>query len=159
MTTDNSGTARFYGLVGFGSSVTNQVPLGNSIDLTGTSGLLLNFAFSVPRDGTITALTAYFSTSGNSNFGDNTVTVFAQLYQTTVPDNLFTPIAAVKVTLAPTLTGTVPRGTVLKGTVSGLSVPVDPETRLLLVFYMTSAGTPPSPQNLEGYASAGLAIS
>ncbi|WP_308018570.1 hypothetical protein [Bacillus sp. SRB3LM] len=44
-------------LVGFGSSATGAIPVGGTIDLTGTAlGPILDFSFTMPDDGIITAI-------------------------------------------------------------------------------------------------------
>ena len=81
----------------------------------------------------------------------------AQLYSSTTPDNTFTPVPGALVTLAPALTGVLAAGVTSNGITTGLSIPVTPETRLLMVFSILAAGL--SLVNIvEGYASAGIAI-
>ncbi|EHQ87557.1 exosporium glycoprotein BclB-related protein [Desulfosporosinus youngiae] len=143
--------------VGFGNSVQGLTALGATIDLTGVGGLL-NFAYSVPRDGTITSIAAFFSVTAALALAGSTVTITAQLYSSTTPDNIFSPIAGTAVTLAPALTGVVSVGDISNGIVTGLAIPVTAETRLLMVFSAEAAGL--SLINIvAGYASAGVAIS
>lgn len=149
--------SRTSGLVGFGNSVSgiSQSSAGATIDLSGGSGQVLNFAFSVPRTGMLTSIAAYFSTiSGSEN--SSVAIVTAQLYQSTT-NNLFEPISGTDLTL----TGT----SIRRGIISSLSVPVTAGTRLLLVFSITSTrvsqggGAATNPQaTLVGYASAGVTI-
>ena len=113
---------------------------GTTIDLTNAAGTLTNFAFSVPRDGTITALSAFFSTTAALSLTGSTITIRAQLYQSTTPNNIFSPIAGAVVTLAPALTGVISIGSLSNGLTSGLSIPVTARTRLLLVFSTTASG-------------------
>ncbi|WP_339209478.1 exosporium glycoprotein BclB-related protein [Paenibacillus sp. FSL K6-3182] len=141
-----------------GSSAIGVSILGGIIDLTGAAGTLLNFAFPVPRNGTITSLAAYFSTTVALSLVDSTVTITAQLYQSTTPNNSFTAVPGAVVTLAPPLTGVLALGTISSGITPGLSIPVTAGTRLLLVFSATATGV--SLVNVvAGYASAGLGIS
>ncbi|MDI9261143.1 exosporium glycoprotein BclB-related protein [Alicyclobacillus sendaiensis] len=145
-------------LVGFGSSVTGVTLLGSGqIDLTGAGGTLLNFAFSMPRDGTITSIVAYFSATAALNLLGTTVTITAQLFESTTPNNTFSPISGASVTLTP-LTGTIAVGQIATGSATGLSIPVSAGTRLLLVFSATASGLS-LVQTVAGYASAGVAIS
>ncbi len=145
-------------LVGFGSSATGISPIGGVIDLTGTAlGPMINYAFSAPRAGTITSIAAYFSTTVTLALAGTTVTITAQLFSSTTPDNTFTPIPGAIVTLAPPLTGVVTLGTISNGITTGLSIPVTPETRLLLVFSATATGASLI-NTIIGYASAGLTI-
>jgi BclB C-terminal domain-containing protein len=158
-TTDAGFTA---GLIGFGSSIGGVSVLGGTIDITSTgAGESFNFAFSVPRDGTITSIAAFFSTALALDLPTSTVTITAQLYSSPPPpDNIFTPIPGAIVTLTPSLTGALPLGTISEGAVD-LLVPVlvTQRTRLLMVFSaQVTAGTPIATAIL-GYASAGVTIS
>ncbi|MEA4970899.1 MAG: exosporium glycoprotein BclB-related protein [Candidatus Pelethousia sp.] len=144
-------------VVAFGNSTVLPNVLGATIDLTGADGLLANMAFSMPRDGTITDITAYFSVVLGLTLLGTDLTVHAQLYQSTTPDNTFTPIAGTDIALTPTLSGIINVGDIASGTLSGLNIPVAAETRLLMVFSVTAAGV--SLINiLTGYASGGVNI-
>ena len=157
MTTIALGLAGIPALVGFGSSGVTLTALGGSIDITGGPAELLNFAFSVPRDGTITSIAAYFSTVAALSLIGSTITITAQLYSSTVPDNVFTPIPGAIVTLSPPLTGIVSIGDTSSGITSNLAIPVTAETRLLLVFSTTATGVSLI-NTVLGYASAGITI-
>ncbi|MFH5181807.1 exosporium glycoprotein BclB-related protein [Paenibacillus sp. TAB 01] len=157
MTTIAGGLVGTSSLVGFGSSATGVTIVGGTIDLTGGPGILINEAFSMPRDGVITSLTAYFSTTLALSLVGTTITITADLYSSVTPDNTFTIIPGATVTLAPDLTGVLALGTISTGTVTGLSIPVTAGTRLLLVFSATAAGVTLI-NTVAGYASAGLAI-
>ncbi|SPN78795.1 BclB domain-containing protein [Brazilian cedratvirus IHUMI] len=145
------------GFVGFGSSAIGTTVLGATIDLSGAAGLLLNMAYSMPRTGTITDIAAYFSTVLALNLLGTTVTVQAQLYQSTTPDNIFSPIPGTVVTLAPALTGVLAIGTTSNGILTGLSIPVTAQTRILLVFSITATGLN-LVNTVTGYASGGVSI-
>lgn len=146
-------------IIGFGSSASGINVASGSIDLTGADGTLLNFAFSVPRDGVITSITAYFSTTAALNLTKSTVTVKAQLYQSTAPNNIFTPIPGAIVKLSPSLNGVINTGTILNGITTGLKIPVKEQTRLLMVFSASVTGGPDFASTIVGYSSAGVAIS
>ncbi|WP_349629775.1 exosporium glycoprotein BclB-related protein, partial [Lysinibacillus sp. D4A1_S13] len=75
----------------------------------------LNFAFSATRSGTITSIAAYFSTTAALALVGSTVTITAQLYRSTVPNNTFTPIPGASVTLDPPFTGILSIGRVSNG--------------------------------------------
>lgn len=152
-----SGLAGTPGFVGFGNSATSPSNLGASIDLTGAAGTLLNFALSMPRSGTITSMSAYFSTTGALSLIGSTVTVTAQLYSSSTPDNTFTPIPGATVTLAPAFTGLVSIGSTSNGITTGINHAVTPETRLLMVYSITAAGFTLI-NTVAGYASAGVNI-
>jgi BclB C-terminal domain-containing protein len=118
---------------------------------------LLNFAFSVPRAGTISSVAAFFSTTAALALIGSTITITAQLYSSTTPDNTFSPIADTAVTLSPALTGIIAIGTISNGIVTELSIPVSAQDRLLMVFSITAAGLSLI-NTVEGYASAGITI-
>ncbi len=131
--------------------------LGSSIDITNASGTLSNFAFQVPRAGIITAFSAFFSTTAALSLIGSTVTVNAQIYQSTTPNNVFTPIAGTLINLTPSLTGVISIGTLLNGALTGLNIPVTAQTRLMLVFSAAASGLS-LVNTVIGYASAGLSI-
>lgn len=154
MTTILGGLIGTTSILGFGSSTTGVSIVGGVIDITAIE----NMAFSVPRDGTITSIAAYFSTTLALDLVGSTVTLTAQLYQSTTPDNTFSPIPGATVTLAPSLTGIVPIGTPSNGITSDLSIPVTAETRLMIVFSAEVTAGLDIATVITGYASAGLAI-
>lgn len=144
------------GLLGFGSSVDGIDVSSGTINLSGLP-TTQNFAFSMPRDGTITSVSAYFSTTVALALVGTTVTVQAQVYTSPTPDDTFTPVAGALVTLAPALTGILPIGTISNGITTNLSIPVTAQTRVLVAFTITATGG--SLINVvTGFASAGLAI-
>jgi len=114
-------------------------------------------AFSLPRDATITSVSAYFSTTASLSLVGSTVTITAQLYQSTTPNNTFSPISGTAVTLAPALTGVIAIGSISSGLLTGLSIPVTAGTRLLYVLSITSTGISLI-NTIDGYASGGLNI-
>ncbi len=148
-----AGTPAF---IGFGSSAPGTSILGPTIDLNGAS-TPVNMAFSVPRDGTITSMSAFFSSTIALSLVGSTVTITAQLYSSTAPDNNFTAIPGAVVTLAPGFTGIVALGSTSNGTANGLAIPVTAGTRLLLVFSATASGSSLI-NTISGYASAGVNI-
>lgn len=158
-TTVLGGVLNTASVIGFGSSAIG-IPAGSgSIDLTGGSGISLDYAFSMPREGNITSLSAYFSTTLPLNLvGGSTVTITAQLFSSTTPDNNFTAIPGAVVTLAPALTGLVSVGAIAEGITTGLAIPVTARTRILLVFVANVTAGPDIATIVQGYASGGLAI-
>ncbi|MDE7028352.1 MAG: hypothetical protein K2P63_00035 [Lachnospiraceae bacterium] len=157
VTTVAGGLAGLPAFVGFGSSAQGLTLLGASIDITNASGTLSNFAFQVPRAGIITSFSAFFSTTAALSLVGSTVTVNAQIYQSATPNNVFTPIAGTLISLTPSLTGVLAIGTLLNGALTGLSIPVTAQTRLMLVFSATASGLTLI-NTVAGYASAGLGI-
>lgn len=155
--TTASGDADKVSSIGFGSSAGEISITGGIIDLTGGPGMLLNQAFSPPRDGTITSISAYFSSTAALALVGSTATITAQLYQSTTLDNSFTIIPGATVTLAPAMTGIISIGTTSSGITTGLNIPVTAQTRLLLVYSATASGVSLN-NTISGYASAGLSI-
>jgi BclB C-terminal domain-containing protein len=144
-------------LIGFGNGI-DGVNVGSGIvDLTGSPSTTLNFAFSMPRDGTITSISAYFSTTVAQALVGTTVTLTGQLYESTTPNNTFTPIPGASVTLAPAMTGVLAIGAISNGITTGLSIPVTAQTRLLFVGSASAAGLSLI-DSMPGYWSAGVTI-
>ncbi|MEK5181535.1 exosporium glycoprotein BclB-related protein [Paenibacillus sp. FSL P4-0288] len=158
MTTVLGGLLNTSSAVGFGSSATNISITGGTIDLTGAAGTLLNFAFSVPRTGTLTSMAAYFSATSSVSLVGSTVTITAQLYRSTTPNNTFTAVPGALVTLSPPLTGLIALGTISSGNTTGLSIPVTVGECLLLVFTSTVTAGIDVATTVAGYASAGVTI-
>ena len=158
MTTIAGGLAGIPAFVGFGSSAQGLTVLGATIDITNASGTLSNFAFQVSRAGIITSFSAFFSTTAALSLVGSTVTVNAQIYQSTTPNNVFAPIAGTLINLTPSLTGVISVGTLLNGSLTGLNIPVTAQTRLMLIFSATASGLTLI-NTVAGYASAGLSIS
>lgn len=157
LTTIAGGLAGLPAFVGFGSSVQGLTVLGTTINITNAAGTLSNFAFQVPRAGIITSFSAFFSTTAALSLVGSTVTVNAQIYQSTTPNNVFSPIAGTLINLTPSLTGAISIGTLLNGSLTGLNIPVTAQTRLMLVFSATASGLTLI-NTVAGYASAGLSI-
>ncbi|CZS07509.1 hypothetical protein CDFC105_72499 [Clostridioides difficile] len=118
---------------------------------------MTNFAFSMPRAGTITSISAFFSTTAALSIVGSTVTITATLYQSTAPNNSFTAVPGATVTLAPPLTGILSIGSISSGITTGLNIAVTAETRFLLVFTATASGLS-LVNTVAGYASAGISI-
>lgn len=159
-----STVANTVGLIGFGNSANTLLLAGNTVDLTGAGGTLLNMAFSVPRAGTITAISALFSTAVGIAVGTGSATITATLYRSAATNptpNLFTAIPGASVTLTPSFDATlgIPLGSISQSPIppAVLNIPVSAGDRLLMVFSVTFAGT--GLAAITGYASAGVAIS
>ena len=138
LTTVLGGLLNTSSLVGFGNNASGVTISGGTIDLTGAAGTLLNFAFSASRAGTITSLAAYFSTTAGLSLVGSTITLTAQLFRSTTPNNTFTAVPGAVVTLSPALTGILSLGTISSGLTSGLSIPVTAGDRLLMVFSVSN---------------------
>jgi BclB C-terminal domain-containing protein len=134
--------------IGFGSNESGLSLVGGNVVLT---GLTQNLSFSMPRNGTLTGLSVFLSvTASISLLADINFTV--QVYQSTTPNNVFSPIPGAEVTI--TIPGSLNIGDVFNGTAT-FSEPVSAGTRLILVASATSALA----VTLTGSLSAGLAIS
>lgn len=137
-------------LVGFGTSVPGIALAGINIDLTST---LVTEAFTVPRPGTITSISATISATAALTL-TGTATVRAQIYRAVSGSNVFSPTGAF-VDLAPALPLlALAVGTIASGS-ANVSVPVSTGDRLLMVFSMTTTGVAAT---LAGNASAGITI-
>ncbi|NTW33434.1 MAG: hypothetical protein HGB12_12570 [Bacteroidetes bacterium] len=156
MTTIAGGLSGNLGLLGFGNYATTSA-VGGNIDLTGSTGTNLNYAFSMPFSGNITSISAYFSLTSAMALIGTTVDVQATLYKSSAPDNIFTEIPGATVSLSPSLTGILAIGTVMNGITTGLSIPVNPQDRILMVFSSTAAGLS-LVNTTTGYASGGVGI-
>ncbi|MPM87069.1 hypothetical protein SDC9_134162 [bioreactor metagenome] len=119
------------GLVGFGASEQALTILGASIDIAGLS----NYAFSMPRDGTITSLAAYLSaTAALALLAPLTYTV--QVYSSTT--DVFSPVPGALVNIV--IGAPISIGDIFSGVTGSLSIPVAAGTRLLLVASATGGG-------------------
>lgn len=136
-------------LIGFGSSSVTVTSVALDIDTTDLP--LVNFSFTMPRDGTITSLAATFVTTAAIALPD--VVVHAEVF--TAPFNGTTFTAVGGVDLTPTLTGPLATGAVLTG-IAPLAIELDAQDRVLVVFYLETDGV--FVGVVTGTASAGLSI-
>lgn len=150
LTTDSVGSPSTGALLGFGSSLPG-ISLLTFPTITVPSN---SFAFSMPRDGTITSIAAYFSTTADAVSGGS-LSVIARIFISTAPDNTFTAVGSVN--LLPSLTGNIPTGTILSGINSALAIPpLTSGTRVLVLF--SYEGISNIPETINGIASAGITI-
>lgn len=139
-------------MVGFGSF---GPVVGLNAGIIDLDIALTNFAFTMPRDGTVTALAATFSTTVAVTLL-SPVTITATVYGAIATSNTFTPIGA-SVDLTPALPAiAILPGTISTGLIDGLAIPVASQQRLLVVFSISSGGELIS--TIVGNASAGLSI-
>ncbi len=152
-TTALGGVAGVPALLGFGTN-------GNAVIAAGvinTSGLN-SFAFSMPRDGFITSIAAYFSIAAAVTLTGTTFTVTARIYSAPTPNDSFAPIPGASVILSPALAAPLAIGTITSGETTGLFIPVTAGTRLLFVLSTSvTAGTDVA-TTVTGFASGGLGI-
>jgi BclB C-terminal domain-containing protein len=64
----------------------------------------------------------------------------AQLWESTTPNNTYTPVPGALVTLAPPLTGVVAIGSISNGQTTGLAIPVTTGTNAIMVISATATG-------------------
>jgi BclB C-terminal domain-containing protein len=124
-------------LSGLNDAPNSVTPLGPANTLTGTE---IGIAQSFPRDCIVTSISGFFSTTLAATFSLETVTVSGQLYISTTPDNVFTPVVGTHLALAPSLTGVVAPGTVMSGILTGLAIPVLAGSTGIFVFSATADG-------------------
>lgn len=135
-----------------GSSAANVNFSGTTIDLTGSLGTLLNFATVIPRDGTLSDFSAFFSVAVGATLLSLT-TIQAFIFKSNSPtSNTFTQIASIN--LAPNIGPLITIGQTCTGSTS-LNIPVFQGERLLVVFGATSSLA----TAVTGFASTGIAIS
>jgi BclB C-terminal domain-containing protein len=130
---------------------------GGALDLTGGSGQVVP-AQTFPTNETIETMTVFTSTTAALSLVGTTVTVTAQLYTSSTPNNTFSPVPGASVTAAPPLSGVVSIGTVSSGMTTGLSIPVTVGTRGVIVISITAAGIGPI-NTVPMYASASISAS
>jgi BclB C-terminal domain-containing protein len=137
-------------ILGFGSSTLTILSSGT---LTLDTGIP-DFAFVVPRPGTVTSISAFISVTDSLISSDSTGTVRAELWRASAASNTFTP-TGVFVDLAPTFGSGVSVGDTAFGSADA-ALPVSTGDKLLMVFSLTQSGTLAA---LIVFASAGVAIS
>ena len=140
-------------LVGYGTSQTGLIAQG-TLDVLKASSM----AFCIPRDGTITSLSAFFRLAHGTTIHGSEITLTAQIYRSDATNGSFTPIPGASITLSPPLTGTLPVGASTSGCVTGLSIPVTKGSRLVYVLSANVTGGIDVATNLSGYISGGIGI-
>jgi BclB C-terminal domain-containing protein len=150
------GAASTPAYVAFGLNVTGIEIFGNPINITSDSSIS-DFAFTVPRDGTITDITSTFIATAALSLAIGQVFINCQLYSAAASQPIFTPIAATRLQLTPGLS-TISIGTVVNGALHGLSVPVSAGTQLMMVFAANNSSAQSLAGTVIGYTSASVAI-
>jgi len=113
--------------------------VGGTLDLTGGPGQVVP-AQTFPIDETIESMTVFSSTTQALSLLGTTVTVSAQLYTSSTPDNTFVAVPGASVIAAPPLTGVDAIGTVSSGMTTGLSIPITAGTRGVIVVSVEATG-------------------
>ncbi|PGY09619.1 spore surface glycoprotein BclB [Bacillus sp. AFS031507] len=140
-------------LIGFGSSFEGVSLGGGTITLSPGIGGVLDFAFVAPRAGTVSSISAFFSTTVAAIIG-TPVTVMAELYTAPAASNTFSPSGAF-VLLSPALGPIINLLDVSTGT-AATALPVATGDKLLMVFSINTAVSVLTA--LVGFASAGIVI-
>lgn len=156
LTTVVGGLANTSAVAGFGASTSGIIISGGIISL---DVLGISYAYSEPRDGTITALAAYFSTTAALSLVGTTVAITVSLWSSPTPNDDFTLVPGASLTLTPTLTGVLSVGTISSGLLTGLTIPITAQTRLLLVVSSNVVAGTDIVTSILGSLSAGIAIS
>ena len=143
--------------IGFGSSAPGVTVFGQAISLGSGSGVA-NFAFTVPRAGTITSISADFTVIAATSLAITPTNAVAQLYLAPAGTNTFQPLAGTQVTLNPGIT-LISVGQLLSGNLS-TSISVAQGDQLLMVFAAQNptGGIAVLAGSINGYASAGITI-
>ncbi len=141
--------------IGFGSSAPGISVVGGTINLTNPAGTVTNFAYSMPRNGTLNGITAFFSTTAALSLVGSTISIHVDVYTSPTPNNTFTSV--VSRTLSPALTGAISVGNISTVNASNLGISLTQGTRVLVVFTATASGLS-LVNTVAGYASAGLDI-
>ena len=144
----------FVSAIGFGETQ-NGITIAAGGELILSTG---NMAFVMPRNGTITAIRAFFTNIVPVTLGTSVVRISAQLYFAEQNSNVFRPLNNTRVDLAPTLTNNVAINSTFTGSERNLKVRVERGTRLLLVFFASITEGPAVAVTITGTASAGVNI-
>jgi BclB C-terminal domain-containing protein len=155
LTTVAGGLVGTGAILGFGSSAPTVSLSAGTLTLGVGVGNIPDFAFVVPRAGTVTSISAFFSATVGVTLGA-AGTVRAELWRAPAASNTFTP-TGVFVDLAPAFGPIVAVGATATGTATA-ALPVVAGDKLLLVFSLTAPGST-AISTLTGFASAGVGIS
>jgi len=109
----------------------------------------------IPRAGIVTSISGFFCTTQPASY-NGTFTIIGQLYKSDGGTRAY-PIPGATVTLSATSSGIIEQATTLTDIQTGLSIPVTPGTRLLMV-YTLQGSVPGVAPSLTGTISGGLNI-
>jgi BclB C-terminal domain-containing protein len=141
-------------VMGFGNSANNFNTTSGALDNFADA---YNFAFSIPINGTITAIAAYFTNSAEIIVpADTTLFLEAGIYTSSPPTNDF--ISTTANAIVTLTTGTYPVASSFHAIATGLNVPVTTETRILMVLVSLALNPGLEGFPFEGYASAGIEV-
>jgi BclB C-terminal domain-containing protein len=137
-------------------SVSNVSLVGGMIDATNSP--IAGLAQPITGDRVLSGIDGYFTNTSALSLVGSTLRLRVQLWTSSTPDNVFTPVPGASCTLAPGLTGIVSLGTVTNCTSAGLAIPLTDQTQgILVVSSQVAAGIDVSTA-LTGYWSAGLSL-
>nr|WP_286010093.1 exosporium glycoprotein BclB-related protein [Clostridium sp. Marseille-Q2269] len=145
------GLANTGGLIGFGASLAGVGVSAGPINLGVGLG---DYAFVVPRAGTITSLAGFFSTVAAVTLL-SAVEVNLQLYLADAASNTFNPVGT-PLALTPNLGPVISIGDVATG-LSAQNIPVLAQQKLLLVAFSDTLGIDLA-SVVTGFISAGITI-
>ncbi len=144
--------------LGHGQSALALTNFGDEVNLIGPSGLMLNLAFSIPRDGILESFALYFSNVVAQTLTNAELTIAGHIFVSPAPGTLFLTIPSARLEL-PAITGNVDLGKSFSAIRSNIHVPLIAGTRILVVLTMFGKGEGLSFINtLTGYVSGGLEI-
>ncbi|WP_186446531.1 exosporium glycoprotein BclB-related protein [Neobacillus bataviensis] len=152
LTTVLGGLTNTGALLGFGSSIDSVNVTGLTLNLG--AGGVLDYAFVVPRAGTVTSIGAFFSTTADVT-QLAPVTISAQLYLASPGSSSFSPVGT-PVLLNPPLGPVISVGQ-NRNNVAAQVISVSPGDKLLMVFSINTAGLDIA-SVVTGFASAGITI-
>jgi len=147
LTTSSTGSPNNVVFVGFGQHGSGVISESN-IDSDKCPNADI-FAISTHEHKTLNVLSATFTPKVTPDLIVDSLIVTAQLWISTTGDNIFTPIPEAIVS------DHVKEDRIVYGTVSGLSIPVTPKMKLLLVFSASNKNN----VSISGYASGGVKFS
>ncbi|KYG91975.1 exosporium glycoprotein BclB-related protein [Metasolibacillus sp. FSL H7-0170] len=157
LTTIGGGLVGTGSLIGFGTSVPSISLAGGLIELPlGSAAVPLTEAFSMPRAGRLTAISASFTATVGVALGSYTVN--AQIYRAAAGTTAFTPLAGATVDLSPAIVNPITLAQTVQGTATLPSIPVAAGDLLIMVFSVTGSGALLEAATITGTASAGLNI-
>ncbi|WGX94229.1 hypothetical protein [Nocardioides sp. L-11A] len=141
-----------------GTGSVNGVPIvGGMIDATGSG--VAGLAQPITGDRTLTGIDGYFTNNVAMSLVGTTLTAELQLWTSSTPNNVFTPVPGASCTLAPSFTGILAIGEVANCTTTGLSIPLTNQTQAILVVRSDITAGLDTVTTLSGYWSAGLKLS
>lgn len=145
-------------MIGYGNSFFNFEYSGGTVDISDeNSGQSYCYAWSAPRNTTLRAISAFINLTSTLTLAAGvSLTVVAEVFISTVPNNLFSGAPGATVQL--TFTGVNPHDTFKYGTTSGLNIAIPVGTRVLVMFYATIKGSTRR-MNITTYAAGGLDFS